>query len=343
MMARMKAFAPHPLLRGAHTMTLAAALLPRSTRRLPRARTRLFDVEPGTQLLAKCHWQSQPQKSPVLVLVHGLEGSSDSGYMRGVAEKAFLSGFNVLRVNQRNCGGTERLTSTLYNSGLSGDFRAVLYELIERDALSQIFFAGYSMGGNLVLKMAGDLEAAAPAELSGVCAVCPTLDLQACVDALDSPGNRVYCWNFVRHLRARMLRKQRLFPGRFRMDGLAAVRTVREFDDVITAPHCGYRDAVEYYERASARRVVHRISVPTLILTSQDDPFVPVSTFHIAGISGNPHIRFFAPEHGGHCSFISREAGRERYWAEARVVDFCAEQAQTTAGSNSATVAKSQS
>src|ERR1700719_4241708 len=117
----MKTFVPHPLLRNAHLMTLAAALLPRNTRLLPRAEPRLFEVEPGTKLLAKCHWQAEPRESPALVLVHGLEGSSESGYMWGIVEKAFHSGFSVLRMNQRNCGGGEGLTATLYNSGLSGD------------------------------------------------------------------------------------------------------------------------------------------------------------------------------------------------------------------------------
>jgi hypothetical protein len=331
----MKLFVPHPLLRNAHAMTLAAALLPRRFGRLPPAESRLFEVEPGTRLLAKCHWQAERQKSPALVLVHGLEGSSESGYMWGLVDKAFRSGFSVLRMNQRNCGGSEKLTATLYNSGLSGDFRAVLCELIERDKLSEIFFAGYSMGGNLILKMAGDLAAAAPPELRGVCAVCPTLDLATCVDALDGQGNALYRWNFVRNLRARMKRKERLFPGRFRMDGLDRVRGVREFDDVITAPHCGYRDAVDYYERASAARVIQRISVPTLILTAKDDPFVPLSTFQTPEISGNPHIEFVATEFGGHCSFISREGGWERYWAEARVVEFCVSRENTAPSAHS--------
>jgi uncharacterized protein len=320
----MKTFVPHPLLRNAHLMTLAAALLPRNTRRLPRAEPRLFEVEAGTKLLAKCHWQPQPRESPALVLVHGLEGSSESGYMRGAAEKAFCRGFSVLRLNQRNCGGTEALTPTLYNSGLSEDFSAVLRELIARDGLARIFFAGYSMGGNLVLKMAGDFGAAAPPQLQGVCGICPTLDLSRCVDALDGPGNALYRWNFVRHLKARMKRKLRLFPGRFRVDRLDRVRTVREFDDVITAPNCGYRDADDYYERASAARVMPWIAVPTLILTAQDDPFVPMASFQGHGITENSNIQFFAPEHGGHCGFISREAGEERYWAEARIAEFCA-------------------
>src|SRR3979490_1804764 len=164
----MKTFEPHLLLRNPHAQTFAYAFLPRRFPRLPESTPREFETEPGTRIRAECHWQSKPCEHPTLVLVHGLEGSSDSGYMRGLAERAFAAGWNALRLNQRNCGGTESLTPTLYNSGLSGDYRAVLNEFIERDSLPEIFFAGYSMGGNLVLKMAGDLSGAAPRQLRAV-------------------------------------------------------------------------------------------------------------------------------------------------------------------------------
>jgi len=316
-------FEPHRWLRNKHLMTLAGALLPRHTPGLPPANDRLFEVEPGTQLLARCHWQHEPRRSPTLALVHGLEGSSESGYIRTLAAQAFVAGFNVLRMNQRNCGGTERLTPTLYNSGLSADFRAVLLELIERDRLKQIFFAGYSMGGNLILKMAGELGAAAPRELRGICAVCPTLDLATCVDAIERPENWLYQFRFVRDLKSRMRRKAKLFPGQFELNGLNSVRTLREFDEAITAPCSGYRSAADYYERASAIRVVQRIAVPTLILTSKDDPVVPFESFGASEIAGNLQIRVAATEFGGHCAFISRTNGPERYWAEARVLEFC--------------------
>ena len=319
----MKGFEAHRWLRTAHAMTLVGALLPRRTPELRRAEDRLFDVEAGTKLLARCHWQKEPRRFPTLALVHGLEGSSESAYMRGLALQAFAGGFNVLRVNQRNCGGTEQLTATLYNSGLSADFRAVLFQLIERDKLPQIFFAGYSMGGNLVLKMAGELGAAQPQELRGVAAVCPTLDLAGCVDAIAQPGNGLYQRHFVRHLKSRMRRKAKLFPGQFALNGMDRVRTVREFDEAITAPHCGYRDAADYYERASALRVAGRIAVPTLIVASKDDPVVPFAAFERPEVAGNPQIQVVATERGGHCSFISRSAGAERYWAEARVLEFC--------------------
>jgi hypothetical protein len=233
----------------------------------------------------------------------------------------------VVRLNQRNCGGTERLTPTLYNSGLSGDYRAVLLELAEHDHLREIFFAGFSMGGNLVLKMAGELADAAPPQLRGVAAVCPSLDLAACADACDADRNAFYRWHFVANLKRRFRTKIAMYPGRYSPDGLSRVRTIREFDDVITAPNCGYRDAVDYYYRASAQRVVGRIVVPTLILTAQDDPLVPFASFSDPVLTGNPHIQLVAPSHGGHCGFVSRYAGDERFWAEARIVEFCKQRA----------------
>lgn len=317
-------FEPHPLLRGPHAQTLVCAFLPRRFPRLPRAVSREFETEPGTRIRGECHWQAKPRERPTLILVHGLEGSSESGYMLGLAERAFGAGWNAVRLNQRNCGGTESLTPTLYNSGLSGDYRAVLSELTERDALPEIFFAGYSMGGNLVLKMAGELSEAAPPQLRGVAGVCACVDLARCADALALPVNFLYERHFVRNLKARMRRKAFLFPGKFDLEPLSRVRSVREFDDVITAKYCGFRDAADYYERSSALRVASEIRVPTLIVTAQDDPFVPFATFSDPAVANNPHIRILAPECGGHCAFVSRHAGVERFWAEARVTDFFA-------------------
>jgi hypothetical protein len=304
-------------------MTIAAAYWPRRFA-LPRAEERLFRVAEDTQLLAACHWQDGKRTdAPVIAIVHGLEGSCDSNYVLGIAEKAYQRGFHVVRLNQRNCGNSEKLTPTLYNSGMSEDYQAVFEELAEGDGFTQIFFAGYSMGGNLVTKMAGEYGTAAPRALRAVCAICPALDLAACADALNKRENYFYQRHFVKGLMARYTRKAALFPKIYSQDGFGKIRSVREFDDAITAPSFGYRDAQEYYETASARKVVGRVRVPMLMITAQDDPFVPYESFLAALVTENPAIRFLAPEHGGHCAFISRRAGAERFWAEARVVEFC--------------------
>ncbi len=304
-------------------MTIAAVYWPRRFA-LPDAEERLFRVAADSQLLGHCHWQQEkPFDVPVLAIVHGLEGSSDSNYVLGIAEKAYQRGFHVIRLNQRNCGGTEKLTPTLYNSGMSGDYRAVFEELAEIDGFTQIFFAGYSMGGNLVTKMAGEYGAAVPRALRGVCGICPAIDLAASADALEKRENYFYQRHFVKGLMARYARKASLFPEIYPREESGKIRTVREFDDAITGPCFGYRDAQEYYDAAGARKVVGQVRVPTLMITAQDDPFVPYESFLAALVEENPAIQFTAPEHGGHCAFISRHGDAERFWAEARVVDFC--------------------
>jgi len=324
MAAETSEFEPHPLLRNGHVMTIVSAFSWRKFD-LPRAEERQFEVEPGSKILGHCHWREGKRKdTPVLALVHGLEGSSESNYMKGIAEKAWERGFHVVRLNQRNCGGTEQLTPTLYNSGMSGDYRAVLEELAGVDGFEQIFFAGYSMGGNLVTKMAGELGAAAPAQLRGVCAVCPALDLAACADALERRENYFYQRHFVTKLMAHYGRKAEMFPEQYSKNGFGPVRTVREFDDAITAPRFGYRDAQEYYEAASAKGVVGDVRVPMLAITAQDDPFVPYQAIQATAVERNEAIRFIAPKYGGHCGFISPHSGPERFWAEERIVEFCA-------------------
>ncbi|MHB8754594.1 MAG: YheT family hydrolase [Candidatus Acidiferrales bacterium] len=319
----MRNFEPAALLRNPHAMTLAAAFWPRKYPHLPPTVARLFETEPDTRVRADCHWQNNSSQHPALVLLHGLEGSSDSSYMLGTADKAFEAGFSALRLNQRNCGGTEGLTPTLYNSGLSGDVRAVVRELIEKDHVPEIFVAGFSMGGNLVLKMAAEFGDGAPPELRAVVGICPSCDLGACADAIDLPHNRIYEWHFVKRLKRRMRSKAELFPGRFPLNGLERVRTVRQFDDAITAKFCGFRDANDYYEKSSSLHLLGEIRVPTLLLTSQDDPMIPFRSFERSTPGANPHIEFQATRHGGHCAFISRERGEHRFWAEARIVDFC--------------------
>jgi hypothetical protein len=324
-----KEFQPHKFLGNGHLMTMATAFWPRYFSRLPPSVPRLFVVEPGTQVRGDCHWQHDPREHPTLVLLHGLEGSSDSAYILGSAEKAWIAGFNVVRLNQRNCGGTEHLTPTLYHSGRSGDLRAVVVELIERDRLPAIFAAGFSMGGNLVLKMAGEFAESAPAELRGLVAVAPALDLAACANALSEPRNFIYQRHFVRRLKRRMRYKAQLFPEIYltkgRVSGLRRLRSVRDFDDAITARFCGFQSAEDYYARSSAMHLLAAIGRPTLVLTAQDDPFVPFSTFQRPALRENPNIRLVAPQYGGHCGFISPEEGPERFWSESCVVEFCKE------------------
>jgi len=242
--------------------------------------------------------------------------------MRGIAAKAYRSGFNVVRMNQRTCGGTEHLTPTLYNSGLSGDYCAIVEELTRQDGLERIWLVGYSMGGNLVLKAAGEIGTSAPA-LAGAAAVCPNIDPTACAHALEKPRNWLYHRHFLDGLKSRLRRKAALLPGKWDLTGLENIDRISEFDDRYTAPDGGYRSGADYYDRAGARHVLDSIAVPTLIITAQDDPFIPYSMFTVPMIRRHPRVRVVAPRHGGHCGFIHRDNKMEDpYWAENRIVDF---------------------
>jgi predicted alpha/beta-fold hydrolase len=322
-----------PLFKGGHKQTLYAWAKPRRFPRLPPPTVRYFDVDADARVLAHCHWHPRPSERPTILLLHGLEGSSLAHYMCGISDKAWAAGWNVVRLNQRNCGGTEHLSRGLYHSGLTHDPLFVLRELIEVDRISSIAIAGYSLGGNLTLKLAGELGEAAPRELKAICAVSPTMDLACCVEALERRANVIYEWNFVRNLKGRMRRKAAAVPGVFPLDPLRSVRTVRQFDEAYTAPHHGFRDANDYYHRASAIRVIDTVRVPALILTAHDDPFVPSEPFTRPEVSGNAFLTVVVTEHGGHCAYLERGTrDYDGYWAEREIVRF----ASTHAGVPSA-------
>jgi len=308
-------------LRNGHAQTLAGNFM-RRVNLLPSSDERLFDVEEGVQVLCHCHWQSNRASSPTLLILHGLEGSVDSNYVIGTGSKAWALGWNVVRMNVRNCGGTEHLSSTLYNSGLSCDVRAVTSALIEQERLPRVALAGFSMGGNLILKAAGEWGEEHPPELIAIAAISPAVDLAASADLLHSLKNRIYEIKFLMGLRSRMKRKAQLFPGKYDPFVKGAYRSIRDFDDKITAPHFGYAGAQDYYTRASSAQVIASVSVPTLVIHSDDDPFIVMLPETKAKFRSNPHITLIETEHGGHCAFVAEPNGYDGRWAERRAIEF---------------------
>jgi len=283
----------------------------------------MIEVAPGIQVLCHCHWQADRTKPLTIIIVHGLEGSSESQYMLGITEKALAAGMNVIRYNQRNCGGTDALAPVLYHSGLSNDVAVVARELIARDRISHLALVGFSMGGNLVLKLAGEWGQQAPAQFRAAAACCPALDLAASADALHEPANRLYETYFLWALRQRMRYKARLFPGHFDLGRMRGMRSLRDFDDRITAYYCGFNGVDDYYDRASAAHVVGQIAVPALIVHAADDPFIRITPETRRKIAANPNITFRETAHGGHCAFVGTRNGMDDgYWAESQIVEF---------------------
>jgi len=307
-------------------MTLYAWGKRRPLAALPAADARLFDVAPDARVLAHCNWQPDRKSAPTLLALHGLEGSSEAHYMRGLAAKAFAAGFNVVRLNQRNCGGTEHLSRGLYHSGLTADPLFVLKELRHRDGLTRFAVAGYSLGGNITMKLAGELSDCDMPEVRAFAAVSPVIELEDCMQSIERRENRIYEWNFCRNLQGRMRRKSRTFPDLFDLNGLWKIWSIRAFDDRYTAPHHGYSGANDYYHRASAMRVIDKVARPSLILSAADDPFVPPHIFDAAAVRNNPNITTVITPAGGHCAFVERGASDyDGYFAETVIVDFLKE------------------
>jgi hypothetical protein len=229
---------------------------------------------------------------------------------------------NVIRMNQRNCGGTNHLAPTLYHSGRSQDVAAVAHELIDRDRISRLALVGFSMGGNLVLKLAGEWGRKAPPQVRAVAGVCPSMDLAASADALHEKSNRLYEYYFLLKLRQRLREKARLFPGHFDPSRAKGVKSLREFDDKVTAPYCGFSGAADYYQRAAASQVIDQIAVPTLILHATNDPFIRVTAETRAKMAANTHITFHECADGGHCSFLADANGYDGRWAEREIIDY---------------------
>jgi len=318
----MPAFVPRRFLRGGHAQTIANFLLPRRLS-LPPAEDRLIEVEPGVKVLCHCHWQPDRRNALTVIVVHGLEGSSDSGYMLGLAAKGVAMGMNVVRYNQRNCGGTDAQSATLYHSGRSADIAQVARHLIERDHISRLALAGFSMGGNLVLKLAGEWGSQGPPQFRAVAAVCPAVDLAASADALHLPSNRLYEIYFLWKLRRRLFVKARLFPGKFDLARARGVKSLRDFDDRVTAYYSGFSGASDYYARAAAANVVDKIAVPALILHAANDPFIRLRPETRRRLESNPNITFHETADGGHCSFLgAARDGDDGRWAETRVLKF---------------------
>jgi predicted alpha/beta-fold hydrolase len=306
-------------------MTLYAWWRKRDLPHLPPPEPRYFDVAPDTRVLAHCHWQKDFIQRGTVLLLHGLEGSSGAHYMRGIADKAFARGLNVIRLNQRTCGGTEHLSAGLYHSGLTADPLAVLRELRDRDGLTRFGVGGYSLGGNLTIRMAGELGRDTFPEVKAFCGVSPVIELDTCTRAIERLENRLYEWNFCRNLQARMRRKARTFPDAFDLRSLWKIWSIRRFDSRYTAPHHEFGTAENYYFQASAMRVIEQVARPALILSAADDPFVPPAIFDAPEVRGNPHIQLLIPPAGGHCGFIEVPVEDDGYYAERTLVDFLAE------------------
>ena len=252
-----------------------------------------------------------------LLAIHGLGGSAESAYMRRTAVMAEARGWTVARLNLRNCGGTEAIAATLYNAGQSDDAGAALEALEARGFPRPHALLGFSLGGNLALRYAGLALGSCRADL--VAAVNPPVDLARCIETMERPVNALYHAYFTHGLCAHLerIRRVRAVPGPSASP--RSIGGIRGFDDRFTAPDAGYESAADYYRGASAAAVLSGVRRPALIVSSKDDPFVPVSMFDLHR-SASRSLVFAHPAAGGHCGYWS--ARRPRFWAADAVLRF---------------------
>jgi predicted alpha/beta-fold hydrolase len=287
---------------------------------------RLYETEPDVRVLVHSQRPAAPPVAEVIV-VHGLEGSSQSGYAQSLAYELLQAGWAAHRFNMRSCGGTEHLSGPgLYHSGQTSDLLAVVRQI---KTTAPIFLAGFSLGGNVALKLAGELGERASELIAGVVAVSTPIDLAACARRLQRPSNFLYGRRFLGRLKRRILVKAQSAPGLFALEDLDAVKSVYDFDDKFTAPLFGFGTADNYYATQSSNQFLERIQVPALLIHAKDDPLVPFEMYDHPAFKRNPHLTLLAVEHGGHVGFISKTP--PRFWLDHVLLEWMNEVRNKTA------------
>jgi uncharacterized protein len=308
-------FCPPFFLCNGHVQTVLSALLPRRVEVVfQRERLELADGD-----FLDLGW-ARAGAERLVVLSHGLEGSSDARYIRGMAAKLNAAGWDVLVWDFRGCSEEMNRLARFYHSGETSDLGAVIDFAATK--YSRIALVGFSLGGNLILKYLG--EANPHPAMVGAAAISAPVELAATARALDRHWARwIYRDSFIKSLVAKVEAKAVRFPDEFDLRGLRKVRTFEEFDDRFTAPMFGFRDAEDYWAQSSARQYLRGINVPTLILNAWDDPLLTRESFPVMEAEGNPWLFLEMPKWGGHLGFIDLVHGFEP-WSERRVVEFLA-------------------
>ena len=255
--------------------------------------------------------------SQLAVISHGLEGDSNRPYVRGMTRALHREGYDVLAWNFRSCGGVPNRLLRFYHSGATDDLHHLLTHWPGIDRYATVVLVGFSLGGNLTLKYLGERGSSLPSAVRGGITFSVPLDLHACAQRITHPRNRMYHRRFLRQLKQKIITKQPFFPDDLSVDALNGIRTLIDFDDRYTAPLHGFRDAADYYRQCSSKQFLSSITVPTLIVNAQNDPFLPPSCYLSGHQVADCPVTFLAPEQGGHCGFLPRGHRRgEDYWSE---------------------------
>lgn len=325
-------FRPHPLVRGGHLQTILGSYWPHGVKL--NGVVRRVDLPDGDVIAlhddgVDALGTSRFKTPPIAVLLHGLAGSHLSGYMLRISAKLRSRGVHVFRMDLRGCGAGLTLARQPLNAGRSEDAAAVVEFVHRAYPEAAVHLVGFSMGGNIALKFAGELGASAPKHLASVMAVCPPVDLAECTRNIQRGVNRVYDRTFVKALVRHIGERNVLVPDARTRPLVPQPRRLMDFDSLFTAPLSGYADVHDYYARASSGPLLSKIAVPTLILTAASDPIVPVACFEKASYSATTEVH--VAECGGHLGFLAaRNGDADRRWLDWRVMEWVETQACTS-------------
>ena len=312
-------FHPPVWLAGGHRQTFLGYWLRRLLRWTLPSEDLVVEAGHGVRLLLRASWQeARREEHPTLLIVHGLGGSDASPYVVSTGRLARARGWNVVRMNMRGSGDGLSLCPLLYNAGLDADLLAALSAVA--GLVPRMAVVGFSLGANLVLLTLARRRERLPAALAAAAAVSPPVDLAACADALEAPGNGLYQRHFVQMLSEGYRQRHRIRPDLFAAGRERGLRTVREYDDRVTAPFGGYESAAQYYERSSAGPWLASIDRPTLVLAAADDPMIPAES--VARWPVSAPVRREIARTGGHVGFVGRSQAPGWFWAPQRVLDF---------------------
>jgi uncharacterized protein len=314
-------FEPHPLFRNRHAQTLAGTYLPGRRYRYRAVRHRVVLPDADVVVLHDDSPVEWPTGGRVALLLHGLAGCHSSAYMERVAGKLNGAGVRTLRMDLRGCGAGEGLAARPYHAGRSDDAIAALEFVQTLCPHAPVTLVGFSLSGNIVLKLLGEAPDAVPSNVVKAAAICPAIDLGHCVRSLIGPFQRSYDRYFVRVLCAQIRTNSRLRTDLPPLVATRPIASIFDFDDLYTGPVCGFGSAENYYTASSAKRHIERIRVPTLVLAAADDPLVPITCFD--GIRVPPNVMLHVTKHGGHLGYVAKRGiDRDRRWMDWRIVDW---------------------
>jgi uncharacterized protein len=310
---------PYYLFNG-HLQTIIPGLF-RKVNTITYRRERIFTAD-GDFL--DLDW-SDSQGKALAIISHGLEGSSDRPYIKGMVQAMNKVGIDALAWNYRSCSGESNKTLRSYHMGATDDLQLVVAHVLQKNKYQTIYLIGFSAGGNITLKYLGEAPQALPVQIKRAAVFSVPCDLKSCTDTLSRPENRMYMRRFLKSLKRKLMLKAKDFPDHLDLEGYEQLRSFPAFDDRYTAPLHGFKDAEDYYARCSSKQFLRYIRIPTLLLNAQNDPFLSEACFPVAEAEVQPNLYLEVPKSGGHVGFTQSFLANE-YYSEKRAVEFLTSQ-----------------